>query len=166
MRNAKKCRCCHRWFIPLPHLKNQQKVCSRKACQKIRRRHTQKQNRIHHPVSLEKRREWQKKWLEGRPNYWREYRAKCQKYVKRNRRLQHRRDKKRRNLAKRDSWESIQSEKLKRIERLSLLAKRDSCQAHWGRFIEEMRTYLKWVGLLAKRDVIAAYRFSIPKSSP
>ena len=97
---------CRRLFLPNPHVKNH-RYCSKKDCQRVRRRHWQRHKMKNDPDYRDNHRDGQQSWVERNRDYWRRYRALHPDYVKRNRLLQRERDRKRRNLAKMDASEQI-----------------------------------------------------------
>ena len=93
---------CRRLFHPNPRVKNQQ-YCDKKDCQRARKRRWQRQKMKDDPDYQDDHRDAQQCWIEQNRDYWRRYRALHPDYVKRNRLLQRKRDRKRRDLAKMDA---------------------------------------------------------------
>lgn len=116
MNPQKRCKYCHEQFSPYPGRYRRQRACSKAECQRQRRRDTNRTYRLKNPYDADYRREVKKRWRQrhGR-DYMRAYRKSRSDYVQANRRQQHRRNRKRRNLVKKDVWTSLCSGKIMRI---------------------------------------------------
>ena len=68
------CRQCRGPFRPDPRIGEAQKVCSRVACQRSRRRVTLRLWRVLHPENVKVHAERGHAWAEANPDYWRRYR--------------------------------------------------------------------------------------------
>ena len=93
-----RCRCCGRRLKQRPQ-NRRQRYCSREVCQKQRRRQWR---RAKLRADLDYRRNQHdsyQRWLEKRPEYWRDYRRRHPEYVERNRELQKARDRVKAELA-------------------------------------------------------------------
>lgn len=100
---------CRRIFVPDSRVKGQ-RYCSKKACQRLRKRQWQRQKIKNDPDYRDNQRDAQQLWLEHNRDYWRRYRAQHPGYVKRNRLLQRARDRRRGRfpeLAKMDASKDI-----------------------------------------------------------
>lgn len=91
---SKRCKACGQNFQHHPQVKNQT-YCSAKECQRERRRHWQQKKRRTDPDYLENQSRINKDWRTNNPEYWQQYRNANPNYVERNRKQQHRRNKKR-----------------------------------------------------------------------
>ena len=91
------CRHCGNVLPQNPRLKNKQKYCSKRKCQKARMRRWKQQQYKINPSYRKKCQEEQKLWRKSYPSdqYQREYRKKHPYYVDHNRQLQFQRNKKR-----------------------------------------------------------------------
>ena len=98
---SQKIRCanpnCRRLFLPDPRVKGQ-RYCSKKMCQRLRKRQWQRHKINHDPDYRDNQRDAQLCWLEQNRDYWRRYREHHPGYVNRNRLLQRARDMRRRRL--------------------------------------------------------------------
>jgi len=81
------CESCKNLFLPHPKVPNQ-KFCSRKKCQKDRRRLWQKQKRQTDRSYKENQAAAQIAWASRNPDYWKQYRENHPGYTNRNRLLQ------------------------------------------------------------------------------
>ena len=97
---------CRRLFIPNSHVHNH-RYCSKKDCQRVRKRHWQRQKMKDDRDYRLDHRDSQQNWIKENPDYWRRYRSQHPEYVARNRLLQRERDTRRRNLAKMDASEKV-----------------------------------------------------------
>lgn len=101
-------------FTPCPQVPKQ-KYCSRKECQRARKREWNKNKLSSDPDYRENRKIAQQRWKDKNPGYWKEYRARHSKYTAKNRRQQGFRNKKRRindlatQIAKTDESNPINS---------------------------------------------------------
>ena len=95
---------CRVYFSPDPRVKNQ-KYCSRKECQRVRKRLWQQQKMASDPDYKANQQDCWRRWSQQNPGYWRQYRLENPQYVESNRIRQKERDRKRRwdNLAKMDA---------------------------------------------------------------
>lgn len=145
---SQKIRCanpnCRRLFVPDPSVKNH-RYCSRKECQRFRKRRWQSEKMKTDPDYCKNQQESHQCWREQNHDYFQRYRAKNPQYVTRNRLLQKLRDQKRRdrsNLAKMDSLNPLYPVKPGRYH---LIPAKDG---------------------LAKMDSISLQYFLIPHTSP
>ena len=99
---SQKIRCanpdCRRLFFPDSRVKGH-RYCSKKRCQRLRKRQWQRQKIKNDPDYRDNQRDAKQCWLEHNRDYWRRYREQHPGYVKRNRILQRARDRRRRRLA-------------------------------------------------------------------
>lgn len=106
MDRKKRCknRNCRRVLDLNPRVKDQE-YCSRKTCQRVRKRRWQKQKIATDADYQENQKSAQAKWRAANPDYWRNYRQQHEKYCERNRLLQKKRDanRRRQRLAKMDA---------------------------------------------------------------
>lgn len=89
------CPYCHQSFVP-SRFQPEQRICSRAACQRRRRR---EYHRAHVEADSEYRevcRDSRRKWRDCHPDYQKQYRERHPAYVEANRQAQRRRDAKRR----------------------------------------------------------------------
>ncbi len=116
MRPRKICRYCQKLFDPYPSLYRRQRACRKAECRRQRRRESNRRYREKNPYDADYRREVKRHWRQahGR-DYMRQYRKRRTEYVKRNRRQQYGRDRKKRNLVKKDVWRSVHIGKIVRI---------------------------------------------------
>jgi hypothetical protein len=91
------CQHCGKILPSNNRLKNKQKYCSGKDCQKARMRRWKKKQYKTNQTYSKKSKQWQKDWRNKYPSdkYQKEYRQKYPMYVNRNRELQRERNKKR-----------------------------------------------------------------------
>jgi hypothetical protein len=106
---SQKIRCanpnCRKLFLTDSRVKGQ-RYCSKKTCQRLRKRQWQRQKIKNDPDYRDNQRDAQLCWVGQNRDYWRRYREQHPGYVKRNRLLQKARDRRRRrlpDLAKMDS---------------------------------------------------------------
>ena len=92
-----RCKCCGRRFKRRPQNPDQQ-YCSRKGCQNKRRQRWRRARLCSDTAYRDNQIDSQERWLEKRPDYWRQYREGHPEYVARNRRLQQVRDRLKRDL--------------------------------------------------------------------
>ena len=71
---AKHCAICNRAFVPDARVAKRQYVCSSLACQRERKRRTQKKWTKMNPGYFKGRYHYVKSWLQAHPNYLNEYR--------------------------------------------------------------------------------------------
>lgn len=101
-------------FAPCPQVPKQ-KYCSRKECQRARKREWNKNKLSSDPDYRENRKVAQQRWKEKNPVYWKNYRACHSKYTAKNRQQQRARNQKQRHnefpsrIAKTDESISINS---------------------------------------------------------
>lgn len=91
----RRCKHCGSIFHPSPRVGDRQGYCSRKTCQRVRKRlwtrnklrrdKAYRQNQVHA----------QKAWRQRNPDYWRQYRQKNSEYAERNREAQRERNRQR-----------------------------------------------------------------------
>lgn len=96
MQKRKRCRnkdCCEP-FTPCPQVPNQ-KYCSKKECQRARKREWNRKKLESDEDYREARRDAQKNWRKKNPDYWKQYRARQKNYVQKNRQQQRTRNRKR-----------------------------------------------------------------------
>lgn len=100
---SKQCVGCGKAFDPRPQTPKQT-YCGSAPCQRERRRRWQQARRQNDPDYRDNQSRAQEAWAARHPGYWREYRETHPQYSGRNRRLQHKRDVRRRErvLAKMD----------------------------------------------------------------
>jgi len=98
---------CRRLFLPDPRVAAQ-RYCSRKDCQRLRKRRWQREKMKTDPDYRMNQKESHQCWREQNRDYCRRYRANHPEYVERNRLLQRVRDRRvRDNLAKMDASRSL-----------------------------------------------------------
>lgn len=141
MKRQKKCRYCGEWYTPHPQTYRRQKACSRSECQVQRGREAVRGWHVKNPTYDDGREAYYRQWQKDHPGYWRR-RSVAQ--VKRNREQQRHRDRKKRNLVKRNDSDGVHVEKLMRIRHLGHLVKRNDCQVPIMRQTEEICRYLDW----------------------
>ena len=116
MKPQKTCPYCHAKFTPYPARYRRQKACSKKSCQRQRRRKTDRTyyqaNRYDQDYRWDQRKAWRQKYGKA---YMRKYRKEDEFYVKRNRKKQRQRNRKNRRIVKYDVWTSLRCGKLMRI---------------------------------------------------
>lgn len=157
----KRCRYCLEFYIPSLQTYRRQKACSKPTCKAQRRRTALRQWRVKNPTYDDQREVDHRRWRREHPGYWRAYRATHPSYENHNRRLQRRRDRKRRFLANRNDWDGVHSEKMARIRVLGDLANRNDSRVLLARQSEEICRYLEWRWLLAKRNEMAKGQASV-----
>lgn len=101
MNNPKRCAHCRRMLAP-GRIKNQ-RYCKQTACQRARKALWQRQKMATDADYQANQADAYEHWYQQNPDYWRKYRDRNPDYVKRNRRLQTRRNAKRRRIAKMDA---------------------------------------------------------------
>ncbi len=110
MKRQIRCAHCKCLFFPNPRVKNQ-RYCSSRACQNVRKRLWQKEKIATDPDYKQNRHDCQRAWCGRNPDYWKEYRLNHPAYTRRNRELQNVRDKRRSHhqmdLAKMDALRSF-----------------------------------------------------------
>ncbi len=144
MRRQKKCRYCGQWYDPHPQTYRRQKACSKPECQQQRKLEALRGWHNKNPDYDDGREEYLRDWRNDHPRDWPTYRAERPEATKRNRDRQRIRDRKRRNLAKRNDSERVCNEKLSRIGRLGHLAKRNDSISGVVRQTEEIVRCLVW----------------------
>ena len=130
----RKCKACGGHFAPRPQNSDQQ-FCSKRECQRERKRRWQKHKRATDADYRENQARARQRWAQAHPDYWRQYRRDHSEYTARNRVLQRERDRRRREgLAKMDASAgktSVVSGSYWLIpvaEQASTLAKMDACR--------------------------------------
>jgi endogenous inhibitor of DNA gyrase (YacG/DUF329 family) len=99
----RKCKACGGHFSPRPQNSDQQ-FCSKRECQRERKRRWQKHKRATDADYRENQARARQRWAQAHPDYWRRYRRDHSDYTARNRVLQRERDRRRREgLAKMDA---------------------------------------------------------------
>jgi hypothetical protein len=91
MKSDRICAACGAPFIPLVHIPNQ-RFCSSKPCQLVRRRAWQRARLETDPDYRANQAKAQAKWRAGHPHYWRRYRETHPESQDRNRAMQHERN--------------------------------------------------------------------------
>lgn len=162
MRVKKRCRYCPELFTPDPRRyrpapdgkgrRSWQVACSKPECQRQRHRDACRRWHIDNPAYDDERAAYLRQWRKEHPGYSKAYRKSHPDYKESNREKQRERDRKVKNLAKRDVIHGFYDGK---IRRLIDLAKRDASRTPPLRVSEEIRRYLAWSYHLAKRDVMA-----------
>ena len=94
----RRCAACGCLFVPRPNVA-QQRYCSRRACQRARRRHWQRQKLAADADYRANQAAAQQRWRERHPDYWRRYRQSHPEYAARNRERQRTRNRRRRAAA-------------------------------------------------------------------
>jgi len=157
MRRQKKCRSCHRWYTPHPQTYRHQKTCRREQCRRQRRRQAWKAWSLKNPLYSESRKDKLRAWRQRYGTvYMRHYRKKHPAYVRRNRKLQHHRNAKARDLiVKPNAWNSLHLEKIKRIQSLGLIVKPNEWTNILHRQIDGLCRYLEWSSLIVKPNAIS-----------
>lgn len=102
MRDRIRCAHCSCLFSPDPRVKNQ-RYCSKKECQRARKRLWQKEKLACDPDYKLNHRESNEQWRSSNPDYWKDYRLSHPEYTYRNRELQKIRDSRQVDLAKMDA---------------------------------------------------------------
>jgi len=102
MRDRIRCAHCSCIFSPDPRVKNQ-RYCSKKECQRARKRLWQKEKLARDPDYRLNQRDSNEQWRTRNPDYWKQYRLSHPDYTRRNREQQKVRD--RTHLAKMDASE-------------------------------------------------------------
>jgi hypothetical protein len=141
MKRQKKCRYCGQLFTPCSQNYRRQRACPEPNCQAQRAHAAVRGWHLKNPTYDDGREEYYRKWQRDHPGYWR---ARPAAYVKRNRDQQRHRDRKRRNLVKRNDWNWVHSEKISRIRHLGDLVKRNDSIVPVTRQTEEICRYLNW----------------------
>jgi hypothetical protein len=90
----KRCACCLDELPSIPSVRNHS-YCSKRECQKERKRLWQKRKSSEDNSYRESKADAQRKWSSAKTGYWKEYRANHPDYVKRNREKQQERNRKR-----------------------------------------------------------------------
>jgi len=90
------CAHCRRSFLPSPRLKDRQEYCSRKECQRARKRRWNRQKLVQDEAYRENQAEAARGWRRRNPGYWREYRNRNPHYTEKNRQGQKTRNQRRR----------------------------------------------------------------------
>jgi hypothetical protein len=80
----RRCAACGKAFRPRSQVPDQM-YCSASACQRVRRRRWQRAKRQNDADYRENQARAQRAWVEGHPDYWREYRHTHPKYSESNR---------------------------------------------------------------------------------
>jgi hypothetical protein len=88
------CVCCGARFELHPAVRGQ-KYCSRRECQRARRRRWQRQKLATDEAYRQNQAAAQQSWRARNPDYWRQYRCRHPEYVERNRELQRQRNERR-----------------------------------------------------------------------
>ena len=114
MKRQIRCAHCRCLFLPNPRVKNQ-RYCSSRACQIVRKRLWQREKMATDPDYKQNRHDCQRTWCSRNPDYWKGYRLNHPAYTRRNRELQNVRDKRRSHrrmgLAKMDALKSFSTVK-------------------------------------------------------
>lgn len=102
------CLACGKEKAASPRSAGRQSYCGEKSCQRARKTAWQRQSLAEDPEHRANQQSSQEAWRREHPNYWSEYRRRRPDIAERNRRLQTRRDRKRRRpsspvLAKMDA---------------------------------------------------------------
>jgi hypothetical protein len=99
MQKRKRCRNkdCGELFTPCPQVPHQE-YCSKKECQRARKREWNRKKLASDEDYREARRDAQKNWREKNPDYWKQYRARQKDYVQKNRLQQQTRNRKRQQV--------------------------------------------------------------------
>ena len=96
------CEGCGRLFPTNPRVKRQ-RYCSSPACQQARRRQWQKEKLESDEEYRCNKADAQRRWCEDNPGYWRSYRKNHPEYVRRNRELQWKRNRRNRKSSESES---------------------------------------------------------------
>lgn len=91
----RRCQACQKWFPPCRHVPDQT-FCSKRDCQRERRRRWQQHKRKTDPDYRLNQAQAQQRWRQAHPEYWRNYRQDHPEYAERNRLQQRERDRRRR----------------------------------------------------------------------
>ncbi len=89
---------CRELFTPCPQVPNQE-YCSKKECQRARKREWNRKKLETDADYRKVRQESQERWRKKNPDYWKKYRARREDYVHRNRQQQQARNRKRQQNA-------------------------------------------------------------------
>jgi hypothetical protein len=92
----RRCAACGCRFMPR-HNVPQQRYCSKRACQRTRRRRWQRQKLKTDADYRANQAAAQRRWRERHPDYWRRYRQRCPEYAERNREQQRQHNRQRRS---------------------------------------------------------------------
>lgn len=90
------CAHCGRSFLPSPRLKDRQEYCSRKECQRARKRRWNREKFARDKAYRENQARAAKAWRRRNPGYWKEYRKRNPGYTEKNRERQKLRNQRRR----------------------------------------------------------------------
>ena len=135
--------------------RSDQTACSKPACQRQRKKDTQRHWRTQNPTYDDDREIYLRQWRKNNPGSSTNYRKSHREYEERNRQQQRLRDRKKRDLGKQDLIDQVHADKLTRIQRLIDLGKQDVIRTPPVRVSEEIWRYLSWSHRLGKQDVIA-----------
>jgi hypothetical protein len=92
----RRCAGCGCLFVPRRNVP-QQRYCSKRACQRTRRRRWQRHKLKADADYRANQAAAQRRWRERHPDYWRRYRQRCPEYAERNREQQRERNRRRRS---------------------------------------------------------------------
>lgn len=137
MRQKRSCKECRRLFTPSPR-RPDQRHCSRKECQKARKRDWQREKVQNDEAYRAKQQASQKAWRERNPGYWATYRQEHPEYVRRNREKQRERDAR------------------SRIAKMDVLGPQSSFESGTCRIIPIQDDLAKMDVILARIEVVSA----------
>lgn len=143
------CEACKTIFLSHPKVPRQ-RFCSRKKCQKERRRRWQKQKRSEDKSYRENQAAAQAVWLKENPDYWQNYRANHPEYTMRNRLLQ-----KQRNDNRRDTVHIPAFVKSKIAKMDELISKNEIISGRYILIPYNSKSVAKMDYLIAKIEVIS-----------
>jgi hypothetical protein len=147
------CRYCRRRFRPNPRIGEAQKVCSRKVCQRARKRAKLRHWLALHPDRAQSPPAKVHAWAEAYPDYWRQYRKGHPAYYQQD--LARRRKAYRRSLfsAKETLIDDISRRKLEALEALQP-PNPSAKETPIHRRVEVVVDYLVWKARSAKESPI------------
>lgn len=164
MNRQRKCRHCHKLFLPNPRSYNAKNVsfqhyCGEPACRQVSRRQSHKKHVRNNPHYRQKMLRAGRRWRKKNRVYWSKRREKKPGEVRRNRLLQRRRDKKAKSdLANINTIGALCVDKLHRIDTLVDLANINTIEVSWMEVSEEILAYLRWFSPLANIKAIGNLR--------
>ena len=158
MKRQKRCLICHEQFNPYGRSYRRQRVCSKKACQKEKRRRNWRKWRLKNVKYAIRHQSDLKEWIKKNPEYWKKWRAAHPEYVARNRLEQRRRNTKKRGMiAKPTTLEELMELKLAKIKHFELsnwtvdmVAKPTILGEEIQQKIEGICGFMRWFWVIAK----------------
>jgi len=156
----KRCKICHKWFLPHPRTYLNQYCCSNAECQKKRKARTKKNWWKKNPGYNKERKATIQNWAAKYPDYWQKYRRKHPDYVRKDIKRRCNRYKKEKISAKQDAIRKITVERLKSTQesRADFSAKQDSIQRRQDVIIN----YLFGKKYSAKQNIMVNHLYNEP----